>query len=112
MFTVQLKNLFFKQNITNLETLLADQASTYVILRYAHDIPSAKFTAAIEFLVENIDEITDKRLINFVNEYIKATGVGLLEFTDEYDYSVDLIINTNPDDPFGECPVSYDFGEE
>lgn len=110
MFTVQLKTLFFKKNISETESLLTDQAATYVILRYAHDIPSATFDIAMNFLVENIDDISDVRLLRFVNDYIDASGISF-EFTDEFDHTLEIVIGET-NEPFAECGVSYDDEED
>lgn len=110
MFIARLRNLSFKQNISDTENLLQDQKSSYAVLRYAHDIPTSIFNSAMDFLTQHLDMITERKLLQLVDDYIKATKAVSFEFTDEFDYSIDLIINK--EEPFGDCEVMYDFEED
>jgi hypothetical protein len=70
VYTVTLEeDLSYKQNICDIELMLEDQESTFIILSHAHDIPECLYKDAMEDLWARIYDITYERLYNLVFEY-------------------------------------------
>jgi hypothetical protein len=102
IYTVNLRQLSFKQNLSSLITLLNDQQATYAILRYAQEVPERIYNSAMIKLAQNIDQITYKKLLKLVNSYISARRVGIImdeEFVEtiEVPVNVEIEMTYNPD---------------
>lgn len=95
VFTVNLKQLSFKQDISKLKLMLQDQPSTYAILRYAHDIPTTAYAKAMNMLVANGGDITNKKLSRLVKEYSNVSGVAMI-MDEEFVESLDIPVGINP----------------
>ena len=62
VFTTSLKYLSYKQDIHDVDQMLADQKSTYAILKYAQDIPDLYYMEAMDDLCDRFDEVTYVKL--------------------------------------------------
>lgn len=94
VFNVNLKSIGFKQNISDIDIMLADQINTYAVLRYGRDIPNKIYNNAMSQLVSNIEFIYDRRLYKLVKEYAYVAKVGIVDFDEEFDSTIDVDINT------------------
>jgi hypothetical protein len=95
VFTVNIKWLSFKQNISSLNLLLKDQISTYAILRYAHDIPTSAYKQSMNLLLANTDQLSYKKLKTLVEKYGKVNNVGIF-MSDELEETIDVHVGFNP----------------
>lgn len=77
VFTVTLKWMSFKQDISNIMLMLQDQQATYAVLRYAHDIPQVVFLEAMDLLVENKEAIYFAKLLKYVEQYEKNASLTM-----------------------------------
>jgi hypothetical protein len=99
VFTVSLKRLNYKMNITNISDMLADQESTYAILRYAYDIPSALYKDTMDSLIAEELCLQYPKLIKLVSLYKKTNNIRILIDQDEVETKV-LVI-----DEFGKASI-------
>jgi len=110
-FSVNLKWLSFKQNLEDKERMLADQVSTYAILRYAHDIPTRVLENTMKWLISMYfdDALSDRKLMTLVNEYRKACSINMVmdeEFVETLEIPITYDSNMRDDD------IEEDDGEE
>lgn len=77
VFVVNLKWLSFKQDLSNISRLLEDQKSTYVILKYAYDVPQSAYFEVMDILLENKDCIYYNKLLKLIKEYNNALQANL-----------------------------------
>lgn len=70
VYTLSLRHLSFKQNISDLDVMLEDQKSTYAILKYCKEVPELVYMGAMDELAANIYLISDKRLARLVSEFL------------------------------------------
>jgi hypothetical protein len=73
VYSVNLKYLSFKQNISKLDYMLFDETSTYAILKYASDIPSDDYKNAMNILSSAYDSLTNIKLQRLVEEFSSYT---------------------------------------
>ena len=78
VYTINLKWQSYKQDITNIDKMLSDQASTYAILRYAYDIPDSIYKRAMNLLLACMDQITNRKLSKLTHSYAGVAKVGLV----------------------------------
>jgi hypothetical protein len=71
VFTLSLKYLSFKQDLSNIESMLDDQEATYAILRYALDVPTDVYRDAMYMLEEEISSLRYHKLISLVYNWIE-----------------------------------------
>ena len=69
-YMVSVKWLSFKQNISDIDDMLDDQAATYAVLKYCTEIPEIVYFGAMDELSANIASIVDKRLFKLVEQYL------------------------------------------
>ena len=72
VFTLGLRNLSFKQDLSNIEEMLDDQQATYAILRYCSEMPKSIWYNSMDQLVENYHLLKHHKLVIFINEYISV----------------------------------------
>jgi hypothetical protein len=72
VFTIGVKGLSYKQDLSNIELMLEDQESTYAVLKYAYDIPDEIYIEAIYALEERIGELEYPKLVKLVYEHIES----------------------------------------
>ena len=94
VFSTNLRSCSFKQYISDIDAMLADQVNTYAILRYAFDIPTKTYSHAMSLLVSNIDYIYDRKLLRLVKEYMSISKVGIVDFDIEFDSTVGIDITS------------------
>ena len=94
VYTVILKWLSFKQDLSDTAAMLNDEKSTYVILRYADDIPQSVLSEAMEFLVEVEGGLTYRKLIDLVKQYKAASNIQMT-MDEEHDETIELIVDEN-----------------
>lgn len=82
VYTISLRNLSFKMNLSDMTTMLTNQEATYAILRYAKDIPDSVYSLAMQELILNFDEIHYPKLLKIVKAYKSVTSVGI-QMSDE-----------------------------
>ena len=82
VYTVSLKHLSFKMDLSNIDIMLEDQAQTYAILKYAKDVPMSVYSNVMQELALNFDELHYRKLIRLVKDYKAASSVGI-QMTDE-----------------------------
>jgi hypothetical protein len=70
VYTVSVKWLSFKQNISDIDDMLANQQATYAILKYCTEVPEMVYFGAMDELAANIASIVDKRLFSLVEQYL------------------------------------------
>lgn len=67
--TLEDEDISYKQNICDIDLMLEDQEATFVVLKFATDIPDCLYNDAMEDLWSRIYDITDERLYNLVFEF-------------------------------------------
>lgn len=75
VFTVSVKHLSYKQDLSNIDLMLEDQESTYAILTYAHDVPEDVYENAMFMLEENMISVTYIKLIRLLVDFINASSL-------------------------------------
>lgn len=88
VFTVAIKRLSFKQDISDINSMLSDQQSTYAILRYAFDIPTQDYSQTMDSLYEERGSIIYPKLLKLVTLFKKFSSVGMVIETDEIEKSL------------------------
>lgn len=101
-FLVNLRRLSFKQNLSDKERLLEDQASTYAILRYAQDIPTKILEETMSWLIRmyDLDMLWHRKLMMLVNEYRKVSKISMImdeEFVETIEVPVTFESNMHED---------------
>lgn len=102
VYTVNLKWLSFKMDISSPISMLNNQESTYAILRYAYDIPSWAYEKAMEVLISAKESINYGKLKKLVSEYESVSKIQLL-MEDEFEESIILT-----EDDFGRLVILDD----
>lgn len=77
VYTVILKWLGFKQDLGNIATMMADEKATYAILRYATDIPQVVYAECMDQLIEVLDALEYRKLINLVKEFKSVSSISM-----------------------------------
>lgn len=77
VYTVILKWLGFKQDLSNIATMMADEKATYAILRYATDIPQGVYAECMDQLIEVLDALEYRKLINLVKEFKAVSSISM-----------------------------------
>jgi len=96
VFTVNLKQLSFKQDLSNLNIMLTDQVSTYAILRYAQDVPDKAYQRAMNILLASGDNIGHRKLRSLVMAYGKVAGAGMT-MDEELEETIECWVGFGPD---------------
>jgi len=94
VYTVNLKWLSFKTDLSDVVKMLNDEKATYVILRYAKDIPSWLYETAMDMLISVKSEIYYSKLSNLVKQYESASGIQMT-MDEEIDSGLSLRINAD-----------------
>jgi len=71
VYSVMLKWLSFKIDISSLAVMIENQQETYAVLRYAHDIPDLVFKEAMNKLLSREEWIHHRKLLKLVSSYKK-----------------------------------------
>lgn len=89
VYSVILRSLSFKMDISITSQMLANQQATYAILRYAKDIPDKVYKQAMALLNDREGFVHYVKLRKLIDEYNKASK-PIIEF--EEDELVETII--------------------
>lgn len=90
VYNVEVKWLSFRQDLSNKVRVLNDQQATYAVLKYAQDVPQDTQMACLEFLKKHTGQITDRKLRRLVEEYIRASGAGLIFEPEEFVETIEI----------------------
>ena len=72
VYTLSVKYLSFKQDLSNIEAMLDDQVSTYAVLKYCDEIPDKVWRNAVLLLIDKYNKIKSKGLKAFLDEFISV----------------------------------------
>lgn len=77
VYTVILKWLSFKQDIGNVALMMENEKATYAILRYAADIPQSVYAECMDQLIEVLDALEYRKLIDLVKEFKAVSSISM-----------------------------------
>lgn len=99
VYSVILKWLSFKADLSSTASMLANQQSTYAILRHAKDVPDKIFKESMEKLKDREGWIGYRKLEKLVKEYKKVSRPMLMVEEDEIVETLEIKVGIkNTDD--------------
>ena len=97
VFTASLRKFSAKQDLSSINCMLSDQQATYVILRYAQDVPDSVYNKAMFSLAENEESLFYRKLVKLVKAYKAASSIKM-EMDEEFVETIEIPVGYKTED--------------